>query len=490
MVKQELIVNTKILISAAALILACGSLLAESLPLKSVNKAGGVIDAAIEAHGGAEALEGLTTIVRRSEFINFAFGQSRIPGPPYDQSRQQSFSAIDLENEIFMGHNKGEGGGFVFDFGQIINGEDSWQLNYRAGTAAPLAEPDFDTASGPFFRVTPALLMKQLQARRQTSHWLGEVDIDGRPHDVITLVMEVGPALSLYIDRESHMLTQMERVLPPFGQVEYRFLDYAEIDGIAFNQKFRLYVNGEDNLIIDIKQTKLNAPLDDYLQIPPELEKVAAVTPDEFNSQEIDEGVFLIGGNNTYALFVEMDDHVIAIGGTQTVPASIEELRKQIPDKPIKYGVLTHHHNDHTPGAASYAREGATIITFQENETLVRTAAGDDDVKLEFVKDHMTLTDGRKKVELYNIGPTPHAENILIAYLPDEGIIFEADHFPQPATGVIPPAVPATVAFATALDKLGLDYTKIVGAHSKRVAGPSDLADALNHQSASATGGR
>jgi glyoxylase-like metal-dependent hydrolase (beta-lactamase superfamily II) len=222
--------------------------------------------------------------------------------------------------------------------------------------------------------------------------------------------------------------------------------------------------------------------------VPENLEKVAAIAPDPLSTQEIDEGVFLIGGNGTYALFVEMDDHVVAIGGTQTVPASIAEMRKVIADKPIRYGVLTHHHSDHVPGAAAYAAEGATIITFKENETVVRKAAGSDDAKLEFVEDSMTLTDGSRSVVLYNIGPTPHAENILIAYLPDQGIIFEADHFPQPLNGVIPPAVPATVAFAAALDKLDLQYTKIVGAHSPRVASPADLKTALFRESAAATG--
>jgi len=483
-------VKTTILITAATtLLLTWGSLPAESLPLTSVNKAGEVIDAAIEAHGGAEALNGLQTLVQKSEFTNFATGQSRKPGPPYDQSQLMNMYAIDLEKDIFVARNKGEGGGFVFDQGNIINGENSWQLNHRSGTAAPVAEPDFHTRSGPFVRVTPALLMKQLQARRQQSNWLGETEIEGRMHDVITLVMEVGPALGLYIDQESHMLTRMERVLPPFGQIEYHFLDYNMINGIAFNQKFRLYANGEDNLIIDVRKTEVNVPLDKLLDVPADLRRVAAITPDEMNSQEVDEGVFLIGGNNTYVMFVEMEDHVVAVGGTRIVPDSIKELRKEIADKPIRYAVLTHHHNDHTPGAAAYAEEGATIITFKENEAVVRAAAGSDDVKLEFAGDHMTLTDGKKKIELYNIGPTPHAENILIAYLPDEGIIFEADHFPQPATGVIPPAVPATVVFGKALDKLELDYQKIIGAHSRRVASPADLETALSTKPASATAG-
>jgi glyoxylase-like metal-dependent hydrolase (beta-lactamase superfamily II) len=331
--------------------------------------------------------------------------------------------------------------------------------------------------------------LKQLQERRAQSNWLGEAEIEGRMHDVITLVMAVGPALGLYIDQETHLLTRMERVLPPFGQIEYRFMDYAMIDGLAFNQKFRLYANGEDNLVIKNKDLQLNGSLDEYLQVPGGLQKVAAVVPDELGTHEVDEGVFLIGGNGTYALFVEMEDHVVAIGGTRTVPASIGEMRKIIADKPITHGVLTHHHNDHTPGAAAYAAEGATIVTFKENEELVRAAAGDDNAKLEFVEEKMTLTDGKKTIELYNIGPTPHAENILIAYLPQQGVIFEADHFPQPATGVIPPAVPATVAFAGMLEKLDLQYTKLIGAHSPRVASPADLATAISRQPMSATGG-
>jgi glyoxylase-like metal-dependent hydrolase (beta-lactamase superfamily II) len=488
--QKESNVNFRIPFSAAtALLLVCGVSFAESLPLRSVNKAGEVIDAAIEAHGGAEAIAGLKSVAQKTEFINIRTGQSRKPGPPYDRGSATNFNAIDLENNVFVTRNQGSGGGYEFNQGVIINGDDSWQLNYLSGTAAPLAEPDFDTQSGPFIRVTPALLMRQLHERRAQSNWLGEVEVDGRMHDVITLVMAVGPALGLYIDQESHMLTRMERVLPPFGQIEYRFLDYAEIDGIAFNQSFKLFANGEDNLVIEVKETRLNAPLDDYLRVPEGLQKVAAITPDEFKSNEIDEGVFLIGGNGTYALFVEMEDHVIAIGGTQTVPAAIEEMRKQVPDKPVRYGVLTHHHNDHTPGAAAYAAEGATIVTFAQNEALVREASGVENAKLEFVDKKLTLSDGTRTVELYNIGPTPHAENILIAYLPEQRIIFEADHFPQPASGVIPPAAPATRAFAEALAELDLDYGKLVGAHSPRIAGPADVEAALRRRPQAAAGG-
>ena len=472
---------------SAALLMAGGLLVipvaqADSLPLQSVNKANEVIDAALEAHGGVETLSKLHSLVQKSEIDTFRTGQSRKPGPPYDKGHLSSLNAIDTEKERFYNRNKGEGGGYVFSQGTVINGDDSWQLNFRAGIAAPIAEPDYDTQSGPFIRITPALLMKQLQARRGQSNWLGETEVDGRKHDVLTLVMAVGPALALYIDQESHMLTRMERVLPPFGQVEYRFLDYEDIDGIPFNMKFRLLVNGESNLDVDNVETVVNGSLDEYLGVPEGLEKVAAIEPDELGVNEIADGVFLVGGNATYSLFVEMPDYLVAVGGTQIVPDALQALRDKGMEKPVKYGVITHHHSDHVPGAATYAAEGAIVVAPAAHEAVVREAAGRDAAKFEFVTEHMTIGSGARTVEVYNIGPTPHSEHILMAYVPDAGVIFEADHFPMPPSGIIPPAVPAVEAFAAALEKLDLDYSIIAGTHSPRTAGPEDVKTALNRK--------
>ena len=478
--------RSNVLSIAGVVLVSTGLAWAESIPLRAVNKANEVIDAAIQAHGGAEAIDGVQTFTRKTTFKNSAVGQSLRPGQPWDQNESQNFAAIDLENEIYYTKAKGEGGGFTFSNATLINGEDSYQMDFRRGTAAPIAQPNYDNASGPTIRVTPVLLMKQLMARRQTSHWLGVEDVDGRPHDIITLVMEVGPALSMYFDQETHMLNRMERVLPPFGQVEYLFQDYAMVDGVAVNANFTLLVNGDVNILMEDMIQRVNVPIDQYVAVPSKLQKIAAVTPNEFGSEEIDEGVFLVGGNGAYSLFVEMDDHIVAIGGTQGVADRNAEILGQIEDKPIRYGVLTHHHNDHIPGTADYAAEGITVITFEDNAEVVRAAAGGNDVELQFVEDRLTLGSGDRRVELYNIGPTPHVENMLIAYLPKEGIIFEADHFPQPQTGPMGPAVPATKAFARALDELGLRYNRIVGAHSPRIGTPADLQAMLEHPGAAA----
>lgn len=278
------------------------------------------------------------------------------------------------------------------------------------------------------------------------------------------------------------MLTRMERVLPPFGQVEYRFEDYETIDGIPFNRRFRLLLNGDDNIDSRVTRIEVNAPVEPYLEVAADLDRIPAVTPDDFNLQEIDEGIFLVGGTGAYGLVVEMSDHLVAVGGTQGVKQRLDEVRKHVADKPVRYGVLTHHHSDHVPGAADYAAEGATIITFRDNENVVREAAGTDNAKLEFVDQRMSLTDGDRQIELYDIGPTPHSEHMLVVWLPDEKILFEADHFPQPRTGPLPPAVPATKAFAAALSRLGLRPDRIVGAHSPRISSAEDLQAVLDRR--------
>jgi len=468
---------------AAGLMLATSLLSAEeSLPLKAVNHANEVIDAALEAYGGAETIANLNSVARKSHFTTWATNQSRSPGPPWDENEQMSFSAINFENETFVGKNIGSGGGFDFNGSQIIKGDEGWQVDYRGGTVTPIAEPDFNTTSGPFIRVTAPLLVKQLQNRRQTSHWLGEVEFEGRPHDVITLVMEVGPALSLYFDKETHLLSRSERVLPPFGQVDYRFTNYEIIDGIPFSKTFKLIVNDEPNIHIDILSTEVNQPIAQYAVVPQNLERVEAAppAPTEVELQEVKEGVFLVGAGNTYAMFVEMDDHVIAIGGTAGIPDRIKALREVVKDKPIKYGVMTHHHNDHVLGVPAYQAEDAVVLTVKEHEAVMRAAATDaDSLKLQFVEDKYVFDDGSHKLEIIDIGPTPHAKHLLVAWLPEQGILFEADHFPNPTNGRMQPAQAVTIRLAEAIDTMGLDVKTIVGAHSPRIASIDDLRRAL-----------
>lgn len=456
---------------------------AENLTQKNVEKAQKIIAAAVEAHGGEARLESMQTLFIEHETINIATGQSLKAAPPWDRNPASGMSAVDYENEIFVTRNKGAGGGFEFDNGTIINSDDSFQLNYRAGTVAAIAEPDFATTSGPFMRVTPPLLVRTLKDRAQNAYFLGDTEIDGQAYDVVGFSMTVGPAISLYFDKQDHLLRRSERVLPGFGLVEYRFNDYESVDGIAFNQTFELYLNGDANIERTNVTTVVNDPIDDLVEPDDRLANIPPVVPDALTRNEVAEGVYLIGGSGTYAMFVEMDDYVVAVGGTAGIPDRIELLREVVPEKPIRYGVMTHHHFDHVLGVSSYEAEGATVVAAEAHEAVVRDAADDSaSLKLQTVSDRMIFEDRNRRIEIVDIGPTAHTEHLLIGYLPQEGIVFEGDHFAMPQAGPVPPAVSSTKTFAKALIDNDIDADRFLSAHSPRVGTMQDLRAAIDKE--------
>ncbi len=67
-----------------------------------------------------------------------------------------------------------------------------------------------------------------------------------------------------------------------------------------------------------------------------------------------------------------------------------------------------------------------------------------------------------------------------MTWLPDDGILFEADHFAMPQAGPVPPAVSSTKSFAAALQEFDIDAQLFVSAHSPRPGTTKDLQDALD----------
>ncbi|MFK8083477.1 MAG: MBL fold metallo-hydrolase [Granulosicoccus sp.] len=455
---------------------------AQNLTQQNVEKTLELIELAVAAHGG-DKLNELSTVTVQFKDTNIAAGQSLRPDPPWDRNTADGMVVMDAQSERFYSRNWGTGGGFEFDNVAIFNGDDSYQVNHRAGTAQPIAELDYAARTGPFVRVTPPMLLRQLQARSQNAHYLGDATAEGVDYDVIAFSMTTGPAISLYFDKKNHQLLRSERFLPGFGLVEYRFNDYKSIDGVPFNMSFVLYVAGDITLERTNTRIELGDAMEDRMTVDKGLRVTEALEPDPLTRQELADDVYLIGGQGTYAMFVEMDDHVVAIGGTGGIPERIESLREVLPEKPIRYGVLTHHHSDHVLGVAAYEAEGATVVASEAHEGAARAAAEDGEaLKFDGVGEKKRLGKGKKRIELIDIGPTAHAEHFVVAWMPRQKILFEADHFARPRSGPVPPAVTGARNFAAALKRLGIEPKYIVSAHSPRPATMDDLQEALDQE--------
>ena len=94
-------------------------------------------------------------------------------------------------------------------------------------------------------------------------------------------------------------------------------------------------------------------------------------------SEKLADGVFRINGAYN-ALAVEFADHIVLFEpGPQNEAralAIIAETKRVIPNKPIRYGVISHHHFDHTSGLPAVVAEGITIVTHEINKAFLERA--------------------------------------------------------------------------------------------------------------------
>jgi glyoxylase-like metal-dependent hydrolase (beta-lactamase superfamily II) len=210
-----------------------------------------------------------------------------------------------------------------------------------------------------------------------------------------------------------------------------------------------------------------------------------AGAPPAATSTKLADGVYRIAGGYI-GMAIEMKDYIVLFeGGPQNEARSqaiIAEARRVIPNKPIRYSILTHHHFDHSSGLPAVVGEGITIITHENNKAFLmkalsapRTLAPDAIAKsgkkpvIETVQEKKVLTDGTRTIEIYHVRGLPHAEGMLVMYLPKEKILGYADMFNAPAANdpvPNPPVIGTQVFIANVVDQLKLDFDTAVSVHA------------------------
>jgi glyoxylase-like metal-dependent hydrolase (beta-lactamase superfamily II) len=194
---------------------------------------------------------------------------------------------------------------------------------------------------------------------------------------------------------------------------------------------------------------------------------------------ELAPGVFVLDGGYQ-AVAVAFNDYSVVIDGMQNearTRAVIEQTKKVIPGKPIRYVVVTHSHFDHVTGLRDFVGEGTTIITHDMNAAFFdralntpRTLAAEPDArkgatpKILGIGDRYVLTDGKQTVELHRIRGHVHADDMIIAYIPSARTIVESD-LVQPWISPQFTSIPYLTHLANELDRLKLNYDSFVSIH-------------------------
>ena len=210
--------------------------------------------------------------------------------------------------------------------------------------------------------------------------------------------------------------------------------------------------------------------MDRALRAPPPSEKLA-------------EGIYLIKGAYGSMAF-DFKDYIVVLEGPNSEERGlyvIQEAKRLIPNKPIRYVVNSHTHFDHASGLRPFVAEGATVITHEVNRPFLERvfslphtlnpdalARSKRTARFETMTDKKVLTDGNHVIELYQQQGTGHHPGIIFAYLPKQKILFEGDGYNAnvPANNPTPnPIGPYTTNLLENIKRLNLDIDRIISIH-------------------------
>ena len=501
------------LVAALLLLQASTSIMAQQLTAaqRSYQQARRVLDDAIEAHGGVEALRGVKDFTLKEKGKIHARFQSPNGDGPFAVGTSEETLIVDTERGLVFDELKTTNPGFNNWNTTVIKGTEGHAYDMWSRTVTPIVNPSVNNFRGQMRRLPLFVLIEALD-RAATLRYLGEDEIDGKRQKVISVLRPDNQQLSLSFDAQTNLLTKYAYIYadPVTGdsEIAQTYSGYRAVGKLKLPSGRVLYNSGgviQETEYIDVQiNTK---PAESVFQGPDGFEKLAAppATPPPAAVSKIAEDVYLLqglAGGTHNTLFVAFNDHVLVleapeqiIYGNNSVQA-LAKIKETVPGKPIKYLVLTHHHSDHAGGFREYVSEGATIVTTSATKSFIERAAKTESSLLPKMSPQQKLTvetiqnkkrvfqDDKHVVEIYDIGPNPHASEILVAYFPKEKILFQADLLNPAANGTIPIAQDTTVSFGERLKELGLQVEKIYGVHG-RATTPDELQTSIERRRAS-----
>jgi glyoxylase-like metal-dependent hydrolase (beta-lactamase superfamily II) len=285
---------------------------------------------------------------------------------------------------------------------------------------------------------------------------------------------------------------------PVYGDMLYeiRHLDYRDFGGVKFPGTMHVHqgdpVFNPAHNWMEIRVTAVQPNVAVPAITVPEAVRAATAPAVVVEVSKVAEGVWRLGGSHN-SIAVEFADFVAVIEAPINEARSIaviEEVGKLVPNKPIKYVINTHHHFDHSGGLRTFMAQGTTLVTSESNrefyqevmfQPLSRTLQPDRlslfypnfttsrrPAPIETVGQKFVLSDGIRTLDLHRVQGTDHAVGMLVAFLPKEKLLINADLYSPPAPTA--PAAPATFAATNLrqnIQRLKLDVAQHVPVHGR-----------------------
>ncbi len=455
-------------------ILAAGSLVFAALPAWAGPAEDALIDKVVQAYGG-EAVSSARSLIIRNHNKIIPFGQSAGPDV-LDISDGRTELVIDLENrrKSFSSWNKNRAGTFLT---QTVFADDAaYTLDHVNKTRAANQNAVFDAIGGGTVRSVDLTLVYVLLDNRDQAQAAGSSVIKGTPHSALTFPMEGSPDLTIHINDQTGLITRMTRENAQFGTLSYNFSDHVSDGGVMYATQANFQIAGQANTLSVFREIAVNTATDAMFPDGDGYREAGAqIDRSEMTVRDLGQGIFYVGQNIGFSIFVDAGDHYVASGGYAALTQRFEALQEHTgTEKPLRYQIVTHHHSDHVGGMGEAVALNASLITVAEHVAPIQAS-----LESPLADDRFMLVDGRAtlaggKIEVFDIG-TAHSNHYLLVYLPELNLVFSADHFSTALEEGLPPANKNMTTFRTAVEALNLDIDGFLGAHGPRMLTMSDL---------------
>src|SRR6516162_5000798 len=488
-----------------------------------------LLQAADKAIGASNVKSWTATSTGWRGYPGQQFAQGDLPRTDVKTTVTRDFGSKSQKVEYVrtQGNNIARGGGAGFPvqgeqhFTELVNGNIAWNINPQGEPVRQSAVEAGDRVltlyTNPIGFIQAGLAASNTQL---TDRYYGRTNRTLKVIEYTTKVCDgPQPQCTRRLTGEFNNDNMLERVItwvpdPVLGDkmVERRWSDYRDVGG-GVKMPSHLHAHMGDHPLIpgghnylDLRITDYKVNVADAAQAVPDAVRNAPLpTQTRVVSTQLAPGVYLVGGGSHNSVAVEFKDYVTVIEGplsNQRTNAVVAEIHKLFPNKPIKYLVNTHNHFDHLGGVRGFVAEGATVITDDRNRTFYervvlapqsRTLSpdrlstrpfaptGPGMLELQTFTDQYTLSDGNQTIELYHVEGLNHSDNMLIAYLPKEKIVVNADLYgPPPAGGNLQNVSANAVALYRNIKRLKLDVAQHVPIHGnpgsnadfERIVGP------------------
>jgi glyoxylase-like metal-dependent hydrolase (beta-lactamase superfamily II) len=465
------------------------------------------------AHGmlrGLQYNDATTTAQYQATGTQYIVGQSFKPGAPWPAAKLTKYNLwvnyavpgirIELERTNPDGPVQG-GGGLPFVTPQrqilVVGGNRAWnETMMPGGPATPAIGQEKDRA---------VQIWMLPQGAVKAARMAGDKLVVGTDGSKITLTFPLPAPSSNYIEKvrlDARKLIEHVEVMvdnPVLGntklEADYDNYKDPDLSDIPFPFHIVQKLGGFPILDVAVTNARMYNP---YVVVPiPDNVEQAYSAPSADPQSKVDiqkagTGVYFVTGASHNSVAVEFRNYVAVIespvGDNRAVPM-FDAVRRQFPNKKIRYLINTHHHFDHAGGLRDAVAEGTTILTQRDNKPYydrilsnqhtinpdrLERSAPSRKPSVEAVLDKRVLSDGTQTLELYKIQGSNHADTMLIAYLPKDKLLVEADMWNPPAQPNTP--APAGVAAAEPLNlwnniqRLKLDVAQIAPLHGGLVS--------------------